>query len=1066
MSLSFGSSNRVNMIVKSVNSRIGEELSEIITYIPTSTIPTIPFVDTLPPVITISGLNPFYHEVLTPYIDPGATAYDACFGNVSVNVVNDVCSNAVGTYQVIYTASDSCNNDASAVRIVNVLDNIAPVITISGPTPFYHEVLTPYIDPGATVTDNYDSSVVIDVSGTVDISNLGVYHIYYNATDSYGNQAVQKIRTVNVIDTLPPVITIIGLSSLNLEVFTPYIDQGATVTDNYDSSVPLDVSGTVDISNLGVYHIYYNATDSYGNHATQKIRTVSVVSNWESVGPVNIIDSYGSLTENLQSGPNSIVGGACEVVLCDPFNNNIMFVGTVGGGVWKTANATSNSPIWVNKSDELALGITGLVYDKYDSNKLVAVTGSSSAYGHGADFDDGIIVSTDAGETWTKKIVEFNGLKINLDSNDVVCYTSSPNNYIFVASHRYGYGDIYSSSNEHLIGSGGLWKSSDFGNTWSICDLTIPNSNNDLLSITSIVIGENDWLYATVLEHGVYRSIDNGNTWVNITNSSPFIHDKIIEIVSNNPTNNNMLLSICKAHLNVIYLIVVNSGWSSVIAFSTQHGDLGTWIQMDSPVTLDSNNNPQYLHPTTNKDGTPKASGKSGSQGAIHLSFSAHPTDEYVIFAGGDRQPSISSGNLMQAQSWTGRLFRGNRSIVQDPNISYSTQWSHITHTNTISPSSTYGGLATGGTANGSAPHPDSRWITFDAIGNLIEADDGGIYKLTNPLVNTGDWYSINGNLCAFECYSIAYDRINKRILCGTQDNGTFISDLNGSSYQIWGGDGGDVQVDINNNNGNLTYYWSAQRGLSFAIAINPSNPPNSVSYACQWASGNMNFTPVTAINTEIFNKLAVSIVSGDITNGIYLCDFDSSLEDKTLNFAYTASTGTATKIIHGHTQDNTAYYFSTDSGKIYKNNTLLYDIIASTSLTGIKIAYLSVKSNDENIIAFTTFNSIWYSSNSTYTDDNKLGIYDNGTTTIINLSYNFTKCCLYINDYIVVGHSKGVFAYKDSIIKDVSPDTLPNILVHDMVYDAVDNVLCIATAGRGKYILYEITTYLDILFS
>ena len=296
ISLSFGSSNRVNMIVKSVNSQIGEELSEIITYTPTSTttptIPTIPFVDTLPPVITISGLSPFYHEVLTPYIDPGATAYDACFGNVSVNVVNDVCSNVVGTYQVIYTASDSCNNDASAVRIVNVLDNIAPVITINGSISLNHEVFTSYIDQGATVTDNYDSSVPFDVSGTVDISNLGVYHIYYNATDSYGNQAIPQTRTVTVIDTTLPIININGSSSLNLEVFTPYIDQGATAIDQYFGDLSVNVINDVCSNIIGTYTVTYTAHDLCGNQAIPKIRTVYVI---DTVSPIITI-----------SGPNPL----------------------------------------------------------------------------------------------------------------------------------------------------------------------------------------------------------------------------------------------------------------------------------------------------------------------------------------------------------------------------------------------------------------------------------------------------------------------------------------------------------------------------------------------------------------------------------------------------------------------------------------------------------------------------------------------------------------------------------------------------------------------------------------
>lgn len=33
--------------------------------------------------------------------------------------------------------------------------------------------------------------------------------------------------------------------------------------------------------------------------------------------------------------------------------------------------------------------------------------------------------------------------------------------------------------------------------------------------------------------------------------------------------------------------------------------------------------------------------------------------------------------------------------------------------------------------------------MVFDASGNIIEVDDGGIYRRTNPANNTGDWFSI-----------------------------------------------------------------------------------------------------------------------------------------------------------------------------------------------------------------------------------------------------------------------------------------------------------------------------------
>jgi hypothetical protein len=68
--------------------------------------------------------------------------------------------------------------------------------------------------------------------------------------------------------------------------------------------------------------------------------------------------------------------------------------------------------------------------------------------------------------------------------------------------------------------------------------------------------------------------------------------------------------------------------------------------------------------------------------------------------------------------------------------------------------------VADAGTANNTAPHPDSRRMRFDAQGRLIETDDGGIFRRTKPRTADGDWTSINGNLAITVPHSCAYDHI------------------------------------------------------------------------------------------------------------------------------------------------------------------------------------------------------------------------------------------------------------------------------------------------------------------
>ena len=83
----------------------------------------IQITDTSPPVITLLGADPILVEIGTPYTDPGATALDACDGDLTsaIIVANPVDSNTEGEYTVTYTVADAAGNPASAPRTVEVV---------------------------------------------------------------------------------------------------------------------------------------------------------------------------------------------------------------------------------------------------------------------------------------------------------------------------------------------------------------------------------------------------------------------------------------------------------------------------------------------------------------------------------------------------------------------------------------------------------------------------------------------------------------------------------------------------------------------------------------------------------------------------------------------------------------------------------------------------------------------------------------------------------------------------------------------------------------------------------
>jgi hypothetical protein len=176
-----------------------------------------------------------------------------------------------------------------------------------------------------------------------------------------------------------------------------------------------------------------------------------------------------------------------------------------------------------------------------------------------------------------------------------------------------------------------------------------------------------------------------------------------------------------------------------------------------------------------------------------------------VVYIGGDRQPGSDEAlptaprwpNTIGAQDYSGRLFRVDAARPR------GNQASHLTHSNT---------------ASNSAPHADSRSMAVDAQGDLIEGDDGGIYRRRKPLTNTADWASMNGNLQTTELHSAAWDANSRIIIGGAQDTGTPQQQARGGSRwpSVSTGDGAVVVVDDTSAQGRSVRYSSFHRLFGF----------------------------------------------------------------------------------------------------------------------------------------------------------------------------------------------------------------------------------------------------------
>lgn len=221
--------------------------------------------------------------------------------------------------------------------------------------------------------------------------------------------------------------------------------------------------------------------------------------------------TFGSL-EARALGPGTMSGRitAIEGVNTEP---RTLYIGTAGGGVWKSTNAgASFKPIF----DKYCQSIGAIAIDQANPSTLYVGTGESNMR-NSVSIGVGLYKSTDAGENW---------VKIGLDSTEhisKIIIDPKNSNTIYVAAP----GALWSDSPHR-----GLYKSIDAGKSWTkilyidqktgCADLAIhPNQPNILYATT--------WEFrrkAFTFESGgkgsaFYKSEDGGANWRKITKGLP-----------------------------------------------------------------------------------------------------------------------------------------------------------------------------------------------------------------------------------------------------------------------------------------------------------------------------------------------------------------------------------------------------------------------------------------------------------------------------------------------------------------------------------------------------------------
>ncbi len=221
---------------------------------------------------------------------------------------------------------------------------------------------------------------------------------------------------------------------------------------------------------------------------------------------------FGSLRAR-QIGP-TLTSGRLTDIAVHPNKNNIIYVGTAGGGVWKSQNSGVNfEPIF----DKHNSSIGCIAIDPKRPDEVIWVGTGETWTRNSVSVGDGLYKSTDGGSNW--KNIGF------ADSERISSIVIDPNNtnivYVAVLGHLWGDYD-----------KRGVYKTEDAGKTWKkilsgkkdtgVSDLVMDPNNPSTLYASLWQFRRTPWSFNSGgYESKLMKSTDGGKTWQKIHNGFP-----------------------------------------------------------------------------------------------------------------------------------------------------------------------------------------------------------------------------------------------------------------------------------------------------------------------------------------------------------------------------------------------------------------------------------------------------------------------------------------------------------------------------------------------------------------
>jgi uncharacterized repeat protein (TIGR01451 family) len=758
---------------------------------------------------------------------------------------------------------------------------------------------------------------------------------------------------------------------------------------------------------------------------------------WTAQGPAPTLQGqpYGM---DPQGNPQV---GAINSFAPSPTNPDLLYVAAASGGIWRTTDATDANPQWTPLTDnQPTLSIGDIAFSPVDANTLYVGTGS---YTNG-NFGEygmpnggpalGVLKSTDGGNTWTL-LGQSTFANTNQRIRQIVP-TSLSGGQVILAGTR-----------GPNASPGGVYRSADGGNTWTRISGTTGTNLPDG-DVTTLIDDPDQpsTLYTAVIAGsapGVYRSTDGGQTWSLDNGTGPTATTTTAGSLpaATLTAADNLKLALHPGAPGTLYLLTGSTptphmpGVSSLF-FSTDHGT--TWKEMDNV-------------PLINSDG------QTGS----NLAVAADPTSATVVFVTGSAAPSgtgLSSVSI---------VYRG------DTSAPLGQQWAVATGPGAA-------GVPPGGTTSQpTASHSDARTMLFDANGNLLLSNDGGIYRLMYPdaVASQRFWVAVTGNLQVAELYGVAYDSIDHITVGAPQDSGMTVQP--GRGQQAWnsffGSDETHVAVDNSGQISSSAILYGIGNGfddfrrVAFTTQARPTNTRMKLASspggallsglnATDQMATSASYIPF-ALDAQDPHRLMIGF------NGLYE---SSNQGDTVTDITPTGISDLVTAIVFGGGTGATANanvaYVGTKSGQLFVGTT------AGNTFTLSKTFQLAVRS-----IALDPFDPATAyvvtgsnSSSEVWVSTNTGGTWTKITGNLGTLGTHFRTVAVYqtsasATPVVLVGGlgtgTSGVFRTNgalngSSTSWEVLGCGLPNVQVQQLVVNTADDILVAATFGRGAWTL------------